>query len=190
MTDAENEVLLELKKSLAVVDRRYPLLPGLVYRSHYGFVLEHGRHYERRPWDGRYRIGVQKQCYANAIKLAARFGLKYIEGLCVSPEGGEVIFHAWNADAEDQLIDCTWGNTGVAYLGVEFSVERADDAQWNGDACVLNDEHRHYPIFQRRWTGEDYQLKWPHSDRLDYDRRGLNEYPPSVLEWCRNLEPR
>jgi len=186
-TFEQAHVYAELLKGLRYVDQKYPLLPGLVYRSHYGFVAEHGRVYEHKPWSRRYEQGLAKHCYHNAIIMAVRHGLKYIEGVAVSPQDGAILFHGWNADANNEVIDVTWCNTAVLYFGVEFSVERADDATWNGDSHILNDEKRNYPIFQKRWTGEDYTLEWPYSDRLDYIRNPTREIPPSVAEHLRSI---
>jgi hypothetical protein len=108
--------------------------------------------------------------------------MRYVEGFALAPTG-KAILHAWNLDNEGNVQDVTWANTGAAYVGVEFSVERADDAIWNGDACVLNDEHRGYPIFQKTWIGENWNLAWPASDRLEVLRSGNRELPRSVLEW-------
>ena len=180
--------LNEVRKTIAVTATKYPLLSGLVYTSPYDFLYQHGRDYRPIPWAGRYKIGVQKQCFGNAIFLAARFGLKYVEGIALAPTG-EAILHGWNTLPDGELVDSTWGNTGLVYLGVEFSVERADDATWNGDAHVLNDENRGYPIFQQRWQGEDYARSWPYSDRLEclwkHKTTGKKDYtpPPSVKAW-------
>jgi hypothetical protein len=106
----------------------------------------------------------------------------YVEGVAVEPINGEVIMHAWNA-VRNEAVDSTWLNTGLFYLGVEFSVERGDDATWNGDGCVLNDEHRNYPVFHERWQGEDYTRTWPYSDRLDALRRARGVIPESVQQW-------
>lgn len=175
-----------LREALREEAKRYPLLPGLVYTSPHDFIAQHGIDYLPSPWSKHHHryggVGVQKQCFGNAIARAGLFGLKYVEGFAVGPKG-EVICHAWNARPDGELVDCTWANTGAAYIGVEFSVERADEATWDGDAHVINDEHRNYPIFQRRWTGEDYTIVWPPSDRLDALRRGDRTNPPSVQEW-------
>ena len=175
-----------VRKTIAKMATKYPLLPGLAYTSPYDFVYQHGRDYRPVPWTGRYDIGAQKHGFGNAITLAATFGMKYVEGVALAPTG-EVILHGWNALPDGELVDCTWGNTGLVYLGVEFSMERADDATWNGDAHVLNDEHRNYPVYQQRWKGEDYSLEWPHSDRLEMVRHWLEtgQYiePPSIKAW-------
>jgi hypothetical protein len=174
-------ILKQLKQQMREADDQYPLLPGLCYRSPFGFVLAHGRQYVGK-YDHRWPIGVQKQCFGNAIARAGIDGLKYVEGFAVSPDG-RVILHGWNSDENGTLIDTTWANTGLCYFGVEFSLERADDASWNGDACVLNDEHRNYPIFQKPWTGEDYSIVWPYSDRVERLYKRDPEMPASVKEW-------
>jgi hypothetical protein len=174
----------QVRSTLLEIAETYPLLPGLCYTSAFDFVAQHGREYLPTPWKTQpYQRGVQKQCYGNAISLAGQNDLlRYVEGFALAPSG-ELIPHGWNATGGGVLIDSTWCNTGLVYYGVEFSVERADDATWNGDAHVLNDENRNYPIFQQRWQGEDYSRVWPHSDRLDALRGRTNGKPESVTAW-------
>ncbi|MFL5313056.1 MAG: hypothetical protein ACJ79H_21700 [Myxococcales bacterium] len=59
------------------------------------------------------------------------------------------------------------GRPGAAYVGVRFSVERADDCTWNGDACVIDDRNRDWPLFRERWHGEPADIEWPYSPRLE-----------------------
>lgn len=174
----ENEVMSSLRNAAA----KYPLLPGLFYTSPFDFIAQHGRIYTGQ-WKRQYPIGRQKMCFGNAVLLAGRFGLKYVEGFALAPTG-EVIMHAWNEE-DGTLLDSTWANTGLLYLGVEFSVERADDATWNGDANIINDENRNYPVFQQRWSGEDYTLTWPYSDRLAAMRQPSPTVPASVMEFMK-----
>jgi hypothetical protein len=183
--------LAQVKHALAGLADDYPLLPGLVYTSPYDFILRHGVDYRPQPWSFPYPLGAQKACFGNAISQAGKYGLKYIEGVVLAPDG-RVILHGWNATATNELVDSTWLNTGLLYLGVEFSLERADDAAWNGDASVLNDENRNYPVFQKIWQGEDYGIQWPHSDRIEalyrYVQTGEYEPPASVEAWI-NEQP-
>jgi hypothetical protein len=179
--------LQQVKVALAEMAEAYPLLPELVYSSPYDFVLQHGRDYKIVPWKwGKEGVGVQKQCFGNSIALAAKYDLKYVEGFTLAVTG-ELIMHAWNAFPNGEVMDSTWANTGLAYFGVEFSVERGDDATWNGDACVLNDDNRNYPIFHQKWEGEDYSIQWPPSDRLDAIKRwrktGKYIVPPTAAAW-------
>jgi hypothetical protein len=177
---SDEELAREMLNALLLAAFRYPLLPGLVYTSPYDFVLQHGRSYTGK-WAHKYKIGAQKMCFGNAIVLSGRFGLKYVEGFAIAPTG-QVILHAWNEE-NGVLVDSTWGNTGLFYFGVEFSVERADDATWNGDTNILNDENRNYPVFQQQWKGEDYALVWPYSDRLESLRLDHHIVPSSVREY-------
>jgi hypothetical protein len=174
-----------LREALRETIPLYPRLPGLVYHSPFEFVFKHGREYERSKFEG--VQGVPKMCFGNAIVDAAKHGFRYVEGFALTPEG-EVIMHGWCVRPDGRLHDSTWCNTGLAYIGVEFSVERGDDATWNGDGCVLNDENRGYPIFRQPWTGEDYTLTWPPSDRLEMLRRSEDtRTPASVAEFLNRL---
>jgi hypothetical protein len=130
--------------------------PGLVYQSAAGFLLRHGDwHREHAPAPG--DEGAPKCCYGNAIAMCVKYpGVRYVEGYALAPSsaGGLPIPHAWNLDAAGRLIDITWRCRGLAYLGVVFALERADDATWNGDASILDDCYRGYPLFQAPWRGE------------------------------------
>src|SRR4051812_38507006 len=148
--------LSALREAITAEAAKYPLLPGLVYTSPFDFIAQHGVGYKPVPWRlPASAVGVQKQCFGNAIANTGKYQFKYIEGFALAPSG-EVILHAWNAWPDGELLDATWANTGLCYIGVEFSLERADDATWNGDAHIINDEYRNYPIFQQRWEGEDF----------------------------------
>lgn len=132
------------------------------------FLLEHGRWYEPRPWSDEYREGAPRNCFANAMMFGDSEGLRYVEGVALSVIP---VHHGWNADADGNLIDSTWQNSGLAYFGVEFSVGRADDAIWNGDATVLDDWQRRHPLYRQPWPGEDYSLVWKPSKGLRAWRR-------------------
>lgn len=127
---------------------------GLVYAGSPDFVLQHGTWYAPAPLTFRER-GAPKMCFGNAIMLAVkRPELVYVEGYALSPVLAAPIHHAWNATPAGELVDITWRNEGLAYLGVVFSVERADDATWHGDASVLDDWKRRWPLLRQRWEGE------------------------------------
>ena len=180
--------LAQVRRTMLEIAPTYDLLEGLVYTSPYDFVAQHGRDYRPAPWISEYKLGRQLHCFGNALCMAGMFGLRYIEGFTLAPTG-MLLHHGWNATRAGELIDVTWANTGLVYVGVEFSVERADDAMWNGEATVLNDENRNYPIFQQRWQGEDYTLEWPYSDRLEALRNRSGKLPPTVSEWLKTQEP-
>jgi hypothetical protein len=143
--------------------------PHLVYRGPGDFLLQHGKWFTRvavLPPEHHWPRGL---CYGSALNAAVWYGEKYYEGIALClPQ--VVTWHAWNIQPEhpDVVIDRTFHDTpGLVYCGVEFSVERVDDCTWNGDASVLNDSRRNYPLFQQRWNGEDYSIKWPYSERIE-----------------------
>ena len=187
MTDeAYNYNLAAVRQSIIEKAASFPLAEGFAYTSVYDFLVQHGVDYRPGLAWKHYPRGEQKQCFYNSIKLAAQYGIPYCEGLTLAPSG-EVIPHAWNLNKTGRLVDSTWCNTGFVYIGVEFSVERADDAMWNGDANVLDDVHRGFQLFRQRWTGEDPATVWPYSDRIEAYRlsrqTGQFVVPPSALAY-------
>jgi hypothetical protein len=170
---------------------------GYTYSSHYEFLIKHGRFYDPRALPDGMWAGPPRTCYGNAIILGVKESLRYVEGISVSIQGVP-IEHAWNTRPVGELtltrvngelgsvmffgepiaIDCTWEPIGVAYFGVEFAVERADDATWNGDASVLNDYQRKHPMFREPWHGEDWNKEWPRSPRLAHIRRNVHRIQP------------
>jgi hypothetical protein len=151
--------------------------PGLVYRGPADFVLQHGVWFTSVAQVPKDQSMPRGYCYGAAINMAVLCGEKYFEGFAVFNNGGTaaVTPHAWNVNPSrpDVVIDRTWQDSpGLLYVGVEFSAERADDATWNGDACVLLDDKRGYPLFKQRWEGEPPNLSWPASERLEMLRSG------------------
>ena len=156
-------------------------LEGYAYAGAADFILREGQWFEPRPRPPAFERGQPAMCFGNAILLSARSGLRYVEGYALPPDSVELVkglrvrvddadqavHHAWNLDAEGRLIDTTWKEPGQAYVGVVFSVERADKATWDGDASVLDDYNRDWPLFRQRWTGEtDFEP----TDRLRFLR--------------------
>ncbi len=140
---------------------------GFVYLGYEDFLLQHGQTYYPMTYPSTMFRGAPRACFGNAIAIAVIYGLPYVEGYAIN-ECGFPIHHAWNADADGNVFDSTWLKyPGVSYFGVEFSAERADDATWNGDASVLDDWMRGWPLLKSPWNGEDYSLSWPPSPRLE-----------------------
>jgi hypothetical protein len=151
-----HERLAEMRHAGIIHDSssRWFVKTSHAYNGPADFVLQHGSKYVPTKYDARkYGVGAPAMCFGNSIAHCGLSGLLYVEGYALSPFG-KVILHAWNTNAQGELIDTTWRNSGLAYCGVVFSLERADDATWNGDACVLDDHKRNYPLFASRWPGE------------------------------------
>lgn len=143
---------------------------GLLYRGPADFVLQHGEFYtEQREFEERRLPG---SCYGLALFHAAADGLRYVEGYALNRYTLQAVPHAWNLDAVSRVIDHAW-HKGMAlvYMGIEFSAHRADDALWNGEACVVNDFKRGHPLLRQRWQGEPPHITWPYSERLDFMRK-------------------
>lgn len=141
---------------------------GLVYRGPADFVLREGRWWPPRPRPAGMIQAAPRACYGNAIGGVFEYGLRYVQGYATSPASPDfVVPHAWNADEAGNVVDLTWNPTGNCYLGVELSVERADDATWNGDAEPIDDYVRGWPLLQTRWPGKDTpDPAWPPSPLL------------------------
>lgn len=137
-----------------------PVLDGLHYRGMHDFLAQHGKAYEPRKKAVKLPWGAPKCCYGNALAAAVKYGWTYVEGIAL---GVIPVQHAWNVRDDGEMVDLTWRQVGSAYLGVEFSIGRADDCTWNGDATVLDDWRRGWPILQQPWTGEDWDREWDYS---------------------------
>lgn len=162
----------------------FPLGPA--YAGAPDFVMKHGQWFEADPYP-RMPRGAQLQCFGNSIVLGVLYGHRYVEGYALSP-AGQVIHHGWNSD-DGRLVDSTWLNTGLAYIGVEFSVGRGDDATWNGDASVLDDHHRGHPLFAEPWEGEDFDRYWPSSEGMASIEARIEQLggPAQARQFCEAL---
>lgn len=156
-----------LLKFLTVCSAFTSTRPGFAYKSPHHFVAQHGAWYEFQPLPRTIRRGAPRICFANAIMTAVKHGLRYVEGYALSPVGILPIHHGWVASrTPGRLYEVTWPTPGLAYFGVEFSIGRADNCSWEGDASVLDDWHRHWPLLREPWTGEDWGRKWEPSEAL------------------------
>ncbi|HEX3148024.1 MAG TPA: hypothetical protein VHR66_08060 [Gemmataceae bacterium] len=100
------------------------------------FLLKHGRFWEAQPIPTNYPMAQKLApgyAFANATMLAIHNkGLRYVEGLAYGFEnetdpysGPEMLrHHAWGVDANDRVVDPTWGN-GIAYFGVQVQLSLA-----------------------------------------------------------------
>ena len=171
----EDETLLEnWLKQMRDVKIQAGILKGFHYRGIEDFVLQHGVWYRpnglRPPTKG-----APKACFGNALFTGALHGLKYIEGFSLAPKLPFAIHHAWNLDVNGNLADTTWLNSGLAYLGVEFSLGRADNAAWFDDGTVLDNPRSRQKLYRQPWTGENYNLVWRRSKpmrEIERIRRG------------------
>jgi len=83
------------------------------------FVLARGEEFTRQPYpqDGP-RIQPLGECFQQSILASINAQLAYVEGFALAPDG--VHHHAWCADERGRVVDCTWGEHGLAYFGVRL----------------------------------------------------------------------
>jgi hypothetical protein len=139
-----------LRRSLELLRSSAEWPDGYVYRGAADFVLRHGSFYEARLCG---KPANNRACFGNSLVIAELLGWRYVEGFALNLFGLP-IHHAWIVDVGGQALELTWAALGSGYMGVEFDPLRADDATWNGDASVLDDWKRGYPLFKQPWTGE------------------------------------
>lgn len=130
-------------------------------------------------WTDRWKKGPRQDAFLSAMAMTISHGLRHIEGeALVEMPFKKGLFicttHPWNADNSDVFIDVSTSNTGLAYFGVEFSVERVYEAWRNsrwGVWSVIGDAERDWPVLQRPWQGEKLRYRFPHAGEL-YMLRG------------------
>ena len=55
---------------------------------------------------------------------------------------------------------------------MEFSIEQADDCTWSGDATMLDDYRRRWPLLRQPWIGVSMLTQWPPSPWLELVKAG------------------
>jgi hypothetical protein len=123
-----------------------------VYAGSEDFVLQHGEWFELCPWTKHALEGAPKSCYAHSARLCAEnHGLAYVEGFALySRELLLPLPHAWVTNAAGELIDGTWRNAGVAYLGVRFPLKQVLRAM-KKDGAVLDCPQSKFAIYRQRF---------------------------------------
>lgn len=158
--------------------------PWWAYQSVLDFVLTHGTVFRPAPLPEGVTPGVRGKCFGNALLAAIQYHLDYVEGYGLTAAGDDppyAFLHAWCTDASGVAYEVTSPTPWFAYFGMRFSVERADDATWRGNACVLNDHYRGYPLLTHRWQGEPVDAVWPESPWLTFMREGKQA---EAWAWC------
>lgn len=139
------------------------------YQGPADFLLEHGERFEPRPLPREYEHLEPNKCFWNALVTAVVDGLDYVEGFTLS-HFGDAYLHAWNVDEDGHVVERTWRArsmaqqrqaAALAYIGVRFTADRADDCSWDGDACVVNDFRRGWPLLREPWIGPDRFTRQP-----------------------------
>lgn len=137
------------------------------------FLLREGVWYHPCPLPAGVPYGAPKSCFGNALLLAIQRGWTYVEGLAIPDIGVHLpVHHGWNVTPDGNLIDATWRTIGLAYIGVPFSIGRADHAQWFDNACVLDNPRDRFRIYKEKWQGENWHKVW----RKSKARKQIEQY--------------
>ena len=87
------------------------------------YIIEHGEWFRAGPCPTDGRVLSPKACYRNAVLVASRRGLDYVEGFAaLAGEPLLVVQHAWAVTSDGVVVDPTWDPPGRLYFGVRFSV--------------------------------------------------------------------
>lgn len=128
-------------------------------------VLRHGRSYVTQPLPPGFAGGELGTCHADAIQLAVRSGLTYVEGFALIGPGRFALLHGWCADDRGRVIDRTWKDRGTAYFGVPIQSDylrrkqREFEAQPPGTVtCSLfNDPTDRWAVLDGRTAVADWK---------------------------------
>lgn len=78
--------------------------------------------YHRQEWPiGRFALHDRRHvCHANALRLALEHptDLILVKGYALTPDGVAWVGHWWCVDRDGGVVDPTWANLGLAYVGV------------------------------------------------------------------------
>jgi len=89
------------------------------------FILKEGKAFKPKPLPDKYEPGEIKQCFRNAFLLSlGHMELTYVEGYAFC-ENLIPVHHAWCVDPDGNVVDPTWRDTGIEYIGVPFSQKYA-----------------------------------------------------------------
>lgn len=84
-------------------------------------IVARGSVYDGSPQDHGFARGVPKECFRNALHLAAENELLYAEGFATHGKlAGFPIEHAWCVDSEGDVVDNTWNYSDAVYYGLVF----------------------------------------------------------------------
>lgn len=141
--------ILEVVKKLAQVPNPHPAIYTLAE-----YVAKNGCIWTPAPLPRDIKRGAIKQCFRNALELSLKKG-KYVEGFAFSSPNLPIpVHHAWCA-CGDTVIDNTWRNVGVAYLGIAYEPnwvvkQLANDA---GQCSLLDNWKAGWPLLQKKVGG-------------------------------------
>lgn len=119
------------------------------FQSMERYVLDYGEWWAPQPLPAKYRRGVPKLCFQQSQALARRYkSLRYVEGFVMDAKIQCMPFHhGWCVDAGGRVVDVTWPEAGLAYLGVVFDLKFVRE-QLKGTGCcsVIDNWVKGFPL--------------------------------------------
>lgn len=118
-----SELKTFLEQRAALMRKIHPNLE-LKYGGFEELVLEYGIEMESSPLPKGMKPGLPKACYWNCQQLMyKRKNLIYVEGYALDMDISFPLSHAWLMTKDKKVIDPTWRNSNIYYLGVPLSTE-------------------------------------------------------------------
>lgn len=137
------------------------------YKSFYELILELGK--EMRPATTSKELrGQRKNCYGNCQTLAfMKPELSYCEGFAIPNTIDFPASHAWLLDKSGKVIEVTWKDPGLAYLGIPFSTtfiksilkEREEKKRSNYLSLLECNHLENYSFLKYGFPNEAYALE-------------------------------
>lgn len=149
-----DETLSRYVQTLADMIRAASTNQSFFYKSTYEFVLDAGTRHEPAPKPRNVAFGPVRNCFQNAWNLAHRgANLTYAEGYALSSVAPMPVHHAWCVSRDGQVIDNTWREPGLAYLGVEFNLSFvAQTILRRGYYGVIDNMEMGFPLLRKKWA--------------------------------------
>lgn len=126
---------------------------GYYYANLYDFVLREGQAFEPRSLPTGIDPMEPGHCINNSFRTAFQNNFRYVEGFALTVDNNIPLFHAWNLDRDEFVVDTTWNPHGRAYFGVIFpltAIRIRNRVQYS----LLDDWEHGYPILRKARNGE------------------------------------
>ncbi len=149
--NSHQKILVEQLAMMRECRRSMSPPPEFHYCGREDFLLQHGEWFSAQSWRHSGFEGVPKTCYSHSYMLCKDHrNLRYVEGSAIYSAFPLAIDHAWTTDVIGNLIDGTWLNNGLAYLGVRFPLRSVAHSLKIGDS-MLDCPRSRFNLYRKPW---------------------------------------